>query len=467
MKRDLHLGLQIGIAVLLSACTTETSQTSFSERKATKDIAVGLDGIWQSDGYGFVFDINDGKITGYDATSDICVSFGDEAFPVHDVYGEYQIASDEKTVLYYETGEIYPYKYTKLDAIPLPCQNPAQDTPLSNFNAFVSFFDEHYAFFDLYNVDWQVSAYSVRERITDQTTDAELFDVFKSLLSPIKDAHVNIHAELDSGSERWNAKPEKIARFINERAKRKNISIGKSAAKFYNGYWLENIHRAILKDEGVFAANKRIQYGMASDKFGYIAILSEGSFTDETFDTDIAALNDAMDGFMALIEKNNAQSVIVDLSVNFGGRGKIARAIASRFAKAETAVYSKYAADRQDKQSITYIIQPHSGPRFLGPVYLVTSNATLSAGEELTLAMRSLENVTHFGEPTRGALSDKLSKSLPNGWEITLSNEVYTDVEGEVWEGRGIRPKQNRVVFDPKSPLKSHQSLILELVNRD
>ena len=31
----------------------------------------------------------------------------------------------------------------------------------------------------------------------------------------------------------------------------------------------------------------------------------------------------------------------------------------------------------------------------------------------------------------------------PNGWEGTLSNEVYTAADGQVYEGRGIPPAQS------------------------
>jgi len=54
--------------------------------------------------------------------------------------------------------------------------------------------------------------------------------------------------------------------------------------------------------------------------------------------------------------------------------------------------------------------------------------------------MRSLPHVTHLGEPTSGALSDRLDKGLPNDWEFTLSNEVYRDIDGNTFEVTGITP---------------------------
>jgi carboxyl-terminal processing protease len=83
--------------------------------------------------------------------------------------------------------------------------------------------------------------------------------------------------------------------------------------------------------------------------------------------------------------------------------------------------------------------------------------------------MRALDNVRHVGEPTRGAFSNVLEKCLPNGWCLSLSNEIYTDHRGEVWEGRGIEPDVPISVFNPSDPLTGHPEAVravIELINR-
>jgi C-terminal processing protease CtpA/Prc len=52
------------------------------------------------------------------------------------------------------------------------------------------------------------------------------------------------------------------------------------------------------------------------------------------------------------------------------------------------------------------------------------------------------------GEPTNGVLSDELGKSLPGGWEYSLSNEVYFDHLGENHEVTGLPPHVSAPVFD-------------------
>ena len=63
------------------------------------------------------------------------------------------------------------------------------------------------------------------------------------------------------------------------------------------------------------------------------------------------------------------------------------------------------------------------------------------------IAMRVLPNVTLVGEATMGILSDNLYKDLPNGWEISLSNEIYLDPQGELYEDIGIPPDVEIPVF--------------------
>ncbi len=112
------------------------------------------------------------------------------------------------------------------------------------------------------------------------------------------------------------------------------------------------------------------------------------------------------------------------------------------------------------------MLNPSQGTRNEGPVYVMTSNITVSAGEILTTSPRALPNVTHVGEPTRGALSDVLDRTLPNGWELSLSNEVYLDSNGAAWEGRGIQPEWEMSVLPDGNPAEGHWTAIQKLLGR-
>jgi C-terminal processing protease CtpA/Prc len=72
--------------------------------------------------------------------------------------------------------------------------------------------------------------------------------------------------------------------------------------------------------------------------------------------------------------------------------------------------------------------------------------------------------VTHVGQTTRGTLSDVLSKPLPNGWSLNLSNEIYIDADGRRWEGVGIPPQIALDVFSAQDPTKGHVEAVRAIV---
>ena len=46
-------------------------------------------------------------------------------------------------------------------------------------------------------------------------------------------------------------------------------------------------------------------------------------------------------------------------------------------------------------------------------------------------------------------VTDELGVLMPNGWELTLSNEVYESADGMVYEGSGIPVEVEALLFDP------------------
>ncbi|MGB0867195.1 MAG: hypothetical protein ACPGSC_11835, partial [Granulosicoccaceae bacterium] len=67
--------------------------------------------------------------------------------------------------------------------------------------------------------------------------------------------------------------------------------------------------------------------------------------------------------------------------------------------------------------------------------------------ESFILGMRARPQVTQVGENTNGILSDVLERTLPNGWDFWLANEVYFDHNGVAYEVAGIPPHRTAPVF--------------------
>jgi carboxyl-terminal processing protease len=215
-----------------------------------------------------------------------------------------------------------------------------------------------------------------------------------------------------------------------------------------------------------WALDDSMVYGLIGDDIGYIALATMAGYTsgsDGGAHADIRALDETMDEVLALFV--GVDAVIVDISMNDGGYDMVARALAERFADERTLAYSKYAGDAEDDTPQAIYLEPSEGRRFTGPVYMLTSDYSMSAAEIFVMAMRALPNVTHLGQATRGTLSDELWKTLPNGWTLSLSNEVYLDADGELWEGTGIPPQIALEVFSPKDVTHGHLEAVRAIIS--
>ena len=172
-----------------------------------------------------------------------------------------------------------------------------------------------------------------------------------------------------------------------------------------------------------------------------------------------AALDQALTAF------RGAREVIVDVTNNRGGTDGLAQQIAGRFAAGRRLAYTKVAYGARDVEPQPFHVEPSKRARYVGPVYLLTSDVTLSAAEVFALYMRALPNVVHIGGTTRGAFSDMIEKPLPNGWTLNLSAEIYRDPQGRSHEVRGLAPQVEREVFPPSNLTGGHARAVLALMD--
>ena len=76
----------------------------------------------------------------------------------------------------------------------------------------------------------------------------------------------------------------------------------------------------------------------------------------------------------------------------------------------------------------------------LFPIVVLTSSKTVSAGEDLTLALKALDNVTQIGYRTNGMFASTHTRMLPNGWIFQLPFDRYLSHTGKFYEAIGIPP---------------------------
>lgn len=405
-----------------------------------------LNGLWRSRGYGWIVSIKNGSARFYHEGIHFCIVAPDKTMGLAESGSSFALSSNGRLAHLSLGDETYRYIFDRISKLPDRCsRNPDRD-PHAILNALDEIFKTHYPFFHRRDVAWSRHVEQARRRIDSDTSEKELFVVLSDLLSATGDAHVGLEAEIAGRNRYFAAGDSKVQTVLAKLAIRQATNVDDMYYQWEDHVWNKLVGQALLSGKGKHAGNGRIKYGLIGNRIGYLGLRAMDGFSDvDSEAADLAAVERALDDALTLFQ--GTKGVILDVSINQGGYDKVARAVARRFTDRPRIGYSKFAADAKGQRPQIIMIQPRGRPRFTGPVYLVTSNVTLSAAEVLVLAMRAFPNVTHIGETTRGSLSDVLWKRLPNGWILSLSNEAYLDHQGRLWEGKGIPPAVEFEVF--------------------
>ncbi len=392
-----------------------------------------LDGIWLSADKGYIIEFKEGSDVWYNISAAGCVLADD--FNVSD----FAISSFNPTAteLALDSEQfLSPLTLTRLsdqNQACLPDQIANTADAQVNFDHFWNTFNDYYAFFDEKNVDW-----AQYESLRDQVTDANLYTTLEELVLLLEDGHVNVIDEakgifVNAGTpklfERLNANLSGNLVIENEEDydnlvdQKSNIVLEK---------YLQNTFES--------DPSGNLIWTLINNDIGYVNILGMAGFSDTPGD-ELTKLKEAVDRMMGDIKDAGITKLIIDVRINGGGLDRVSIEIASRFMDQQRTVFSKKArlGDSFTEQ-ITYSLGPMGDFQFTGDIVLLTSPLTASAAEVFTLCMKDLPNVTIVGENTNGIFSDVLIHQLPNGGLISLSNEVYSDAQGIVYEGIGVGP---------------------------
>lgn len=443
--------LAVCAALILTACGESSAFAQPREIFGSNGTIEPARGIWHSAEYGWILEIDADGITRWQDTPAGCYATAQDG-PTLMSQVEYRyitpLGSDRAKFEYLPSDGNTVFE--RLGALPETCGAQDLSGRRATFDVFTSIFERHYAFFERRGVDWQARVAEARARLSDDMSDADVFALLASLIEPLGDSHTKLIAEFDG--ERHRAQ----------------YGLGTTLPMIAGGIgetpWLigliDQTVGEVLDPGARHIGNDRVITGMIDGRVGYIQIFTMGGFTDtqtpgtpEWAAAELAALDTMLDE--ALTGFADADAVILDLSNNRGGYDAVTRAIASRFTDTPFTGYT-VRTDWSGEPDAVYRIEPHDGPRYTGPVYVLTSDVTVSAGEITTMMLRQLPNVTQAGGTTRGAFSTPLAKPLPNGWYVELANEIFADAEGVVHEGRGLEPEVPLDVFAGDDPVGSH-----------
>ncbi|MBX2876978.1 MAG: S41 family peptidase [Saprospiraceae bacterium] len=285
--------------------------------------------------------------------------------------------------------------------------------PLGNFDALWEEYNQLYGLFRLKGIDWDALRSEYRPRLSDESTDAELYQVLIEMLDHLNDGHVGlipVETDLPSYFGGTFGSLDTMADFD-----------------------LDILTENYLTDprETDFA----MRYDFVADNIGYVHI---DNFADgeKAFDKEIVPVLDFF---------QSADGLIIDVRGAGGGEDIAGKTIASYFTDQERLYMTTTIKNGPGPEDFTtpeqWFISPRGDRRFLKPVVLLTNRFTISARETFCLAMRTLPQVTTVGDTTAGAFSNQINREMPNGWGYSVSIGEWRTADGASFEGQGIPPQ--------------------------
>jgi C-terminal processing protease CtpA/Prc len=177
-----------------------------------------------------------------------------------------------------------------------------------------------------------------------------------------------------------------------------------------------------------------------------------------SFTGNAAALRRALDAIFTPARtagRGRLRGLIIDMRPNGGGDDPLGLAIAARLTGRPFFAYAKRVSDDPaDPGRFTapqpFFVRPGRGPRYTGPVAILTGGSTVSAGETFIQAMlQRTPKPVLIGENTQGVFSDILTRQLPNDWWFGLPDEEYLTPTGRTYDFTGIPPAIRVPVLTP------------------
>ncbi len=295
------------------------------------------------------------------------------------------------------------------------------NNPENNFELFWNDFDKHYGLFEARNWDWDNIYNQYRPQVNSSTTDDELWNIFKEMVTYLDDSHTGI-----------SRTPNKEDLFFWSGSEGNDVVEQEFSIELLQSKYLENVvhfdgDENVPGDDGYF-------YGKVKNKnIGYIYLQN----------IDLSGSADIFDDILNQIGSYDA--IIFDIRNNEGGTDIYAEEIAGRFADSEHFIYTVQERNGPNHTDFTekkkFFSKPIGANNYSKPVILLTDQITVSAADIFTLHMKSFPKVTQIGSTTAGDYSDvSMLRFLPNGWVYHYSIMMYLLPNGESLDGIGSIP---------------------------
>lgn len=413
-------------------------------------------GVWNTPGRGYLFDIGRQSIDVYDFAGDLCW---------HDpVFSGMGTPHDRNQLTYYtHTRRPFEvifsatpenstqYHADKIDGLPALCTQAVDRTqPLYIFDAITATFIDYYPFSTERHIDWAQRTKLLRPRAIAARTDAELKNILVDLMAGLEDGHTLISGSADGKAFAIGKGAKPTLKRLEAQADAMGIDFADHFGAWHTQQQDKVFALLDASNRHKKLAGDAVMWGTLDNHIGYLAIESMSGYKkDSDLANDRKLMAQALD--QALQDLRHTDALILDVSNNTGGSGEVALDIAARFADQRRFVLTLQVPGAYGISPQPFYVVPGGRYRYSKPVFLLTSDATISGGEWLTMAMRILPQVTQVGQATQGILSGDYAKGLPNGWVLQTSVGVTRDLHGINYEVVGVPPQQIMEVY-PSSP---------------
>jgi hypothetical protein len=399
--------------------------------------------IWRSHGYGYVFHTLDAETIVYDVTKKHCI----KNTAITDDFSQ-STFDDQTTTINENTrqldfGGLFGLTLIKQPSLPFNCKSGGlkkrgdenyRFNAASTFDVLIHNFEEHFAFTQDRKINWPKERLLWQQKISPQTTQAELLVIIDDFLQRLRDGHAIL---LNQGFDRishYSPRPWSFWPLL-----RKQLSVYPQ----YTSYW--QLHRALTTQWQSNIINCMDNKFSLLDDFDNfilaktpenIAYLKIKNF-DDFSDNDIQATEKVMSSYLPIL--NQSAGLIIDLRFSMGGSDLVALKILSYLINKELIIGGKQYKTLDGFSPIQKInVIPSNQKNYSGKIVVLTSQKTPSAAEVFLLGLQARQQAIFIGERSYGAFSDALFKTLPNGWGITLSNERYMNIQGKSYEKVGF-----------------------------
>ncbi|MFP2996600.1 S41 family peptidase [Spongiivirga sp. MCCC 1A20706] len=292
--------------------------------------------------------------------------------------------------------------------------NDEGNTSENNFELLWHDFDEHYSLFNVRGFNWD-SIYSVyRPRITESTSQNELWDVFVQMTSYLDDSHVFI---FDPATENLVASGSENEAQIE----------AETSPELVRNSYIQNPKPIPNTPE-----NEQFFYGVTlTENIGYLFL--------QGMDFDASRMD------IVVHDLASTRGLIIDIRNNEGGSDRVAAEVAGRYTTERKLAYSvqeKNGPNHNDFANKKLFYTETLGTQnYTKPIVILTDQETVSAAEIFLIRMKTLDNVTQIGDVTAGDFSDVSTRRfLPNGWQYQYSIFKVLLPNGSSLDGIGHIP---------------------------